>query len=136
LTDEIFDAAISGLTERTIDRLRVELAKERERADAHYRVLECVSSKRDELRAELAAKDRTLGENIRQTLLEQKRAEAAEAERDELRALLGKAQKRLVEKRAELEEYCELESGEDYNDPQLNDTIDRIDAALKGDNRE
>jgi len=31
-------------------RLRVELAKERERADAHYRVLECVSSKRDALR--------------------------------------------------------------------------------------
>lgn len=42
------------MTDDIIARLRVELAKERERADAHYRVLECVSSKRDELRAELA----------------------------------------------------------------------------------
>lgn len=41
-----------GQNMREIDRLRAELAAERERADAYYRVIEYVSAERDALRGE------------------------------------------------------------------------------------
>jgi len=133
LTDEIFDAAISGLTERTIDRLRVELAKERERADAHYRVLEFVTAERDALRAELAAE-----REAKQSAVDQ--AEAFKDERDALREALKPFALMATELEYEGSKWLDHETHWlKCFDFQLEPTVGdlrRASAALKGDDRD
>lgn len=119
-----------GQAEAERDALRAELAKERERADAHYRALENVTTKNERLRAErdaaLARADEALSAN---TQLYEAAREAtqrsldAEAERDAVRALLVEARDN-------------LDDGMGAPD-ELNKLAARIDAALnKGDGDE
>lgn len=133
------------MTDDIIARLRAELAKERERADAHYRVLECVSSKRDELRAELAAYQKAFAfaNDDRDSLNND--CERLTIERDTLRAELAAAHKFNGMQGRENEELQEaldkaraerdalralLKEALDYIDDPYNDLAISIGAAL------
>lgn len=121
------------------DKHQSELAKERERADAHYRALENVTTKnerltaeRDALRAELAAEREKLATLHAAWTKERNKPVqlVGSAERDELRALLREA-------REELDELAETNDVMMLKRKKLREIlraiVASIDAALKGD---